>query len=78
MLELGATGASLRVLWVTLTGTKERSVEPKSQEFEIPPEVMLGSGQQVSSPWASSGAWLGWWLGLGWSALSPHHVPTAL
>uniref|UniRef100_A0A8C8TXA0 Hexokinase-3 n=1 Tax=Peromyscus maniculatus bairdii TaxID=230844 RepID=A0A8C8TXA0_PERMB len=47
VLELGATGASLRVLWVTLTGTKERSVEPKSQEFEIPPEVMLGSGQQL-------------------------------
>ncbi|XP_036043649.1 hexokinase-3 isoform X4 [Onychomys torridus] len=47
VLELGATGASLRVLWVTLTGTKERSVEPKSQEFVIPQEVMLGSGQQL-------------------------------
>ncbi|CAH6798398.1 hexokinase-3 [Phodopus roborovskii] len=47
VLELGATGASLRVLWVTLTGTKERSVEPKSQEFVIPQEVTLGAGQQL-------------------------------
>ncbi|EGV96489.1 Hexokinase-3 [Cricetulus griseus] len=47
VLELGATGASLRVLWVTLTGTKECSVEPKSQEFAIPREVMLGAGRQL-------------------------------
>lgn len=49
MLELGATGASLRVLWVTLTGAQEHRVEPRSQEFVIPQEVMLGPGQQVSS-----------------------------
>ncbi|XP_031214028.1 hexokinase-3 isoform X2 [Mastomys coucha] len=47
VLELGATGASLRVLWVTLTGTKERSVEPRSREFLIPQEVILGAGQQL-------------------------------
>lgn len=56
MLELGATGASLRVLWVTLTGTKERSVEPRSREFLIPQEVILGAGHQVSRQWASSAA----------------------
>ncbi|XP_007951171.1 hexokinase-3 [Orycteropus afer afer] len=47
VLELGATGASMRVLWVTLTGTKGRRVQPRSQEFVIPPEVMLGPGQQL-------------------------------
>ncbi|XP_034366355.1 hexokinase-3 isoform X1 [Arvicanthis niloticus] len=47
VLELGATGASLRVLWVTLTGTKEHSVEPRSREFVIPQEVILGAGQQL-------------------------------
>nr|XP_048303771.1 hexokinase-3 isoform X3 [Myodes glareolus] len=47
VLELGAKGASLRVLWVTLTDTKEQSVEPKSQEFVIPQEVMLGTGEQL-------------------------------
>lgn len=55
MLELGATEASLRVLWVTLTGTQEHRVEPKSQEFMIPREVILGSGQQVSNHCASLG-----------------------
>lgn len=44
------------MLWVTLTDTKEQSVEPKSQEFVIPQEVMLGTGEQVSSHCASSGA----------------------
>ncbi|XP_032740554.1 hexokinase-3 isoform X3 [Rattus rattus] len=47
VLELGATGASLRVLWVTLTGTKEHSVETRSWEFVIPQEVILGAGQQL-------------------------------
>ncbi|KAF0883512.1 HXK3 protein, partial [Crocuta crocuta] len=47
VLELGATGASLRVLWVTLTGTEGHRMEPRSQEFVIPPEVMLGPGQQL-------------------------------
>ncbi|XP_057348168.1 hexokinase-3 isoform X6 [Manis pentadactyla] len=47
VLELGATGASLRVLWVTLTGTEGHSMEPQSQEFVIPQEVMLGPGQQL-------------------------------
>ncbi|XP_052012426.1 hexokinase-3 [Apodemus sylvaticus] len=47
VLELGAAGASLRVLWVTLTGTKEHSVEPRSREFVIPQEVILGAGQQL-------------------------------
>uniref|UniRef100_D6RFA3 Phosphotransferase n=1 Tax=Mus musculus TaxID=10090 RepID=D6RFA3_MOUSE len=47
VLELGATGASLRVLWVTLTGTKECRVEPRSREFVIPQEVILGAGQQL-------------------------------
>ena len=49
VLELGATGASLRVLWVTLTGIKGQKVEPRSREFVIPQEVMLGPGQQVST-----------------------------
>ncbi|XP_023609513.1 hexokinase-3 isoform X3 [Myotis lucifugus] len=47
VLELGATGASLRVLWVTLTGTEGHQIEPRSQEFLIPQEVMLGPGQQL-------------------------------
>ncbi|XP_048964821.1 hexokinase-3 isoform X3 [Canis lupus dingo] len=47
VLELGATGASLRVLWVTLMGTGGHRMEPRSQEFVIPPEVMLGPGQQL-------------------------------
>lgn len=47
VLELGATGASLRVLWVTLTGTEGPRLEPRSQEFVIPQEVMLGPGQQL-------------------------------
>ncbi|MBZ3880769.1 Hexokinase-3, partial [Sciurus carolinensis] len=47
VLELGATGASLRVLWVTLTGIKGHRVEPRSQEFVIPEEVVLGTGQQL-------------------------------
>lgn len=47
VLELGATGASLRVLWVTLTGIKGHRMEPRSKEFVIPQEVMLGPGQQV-------------------------------
>ncbi|XP_006158941.2 hexokinase-3 [Tupaia chinensis] len=47
VLELGATGASLRVLWVTLAGTEGSRVEPRSQEFVIPHEVMLGAGQQL-------------------------------
>lgn len=47
VLELGATGASLRVLWVTLTGIEGRQTEPQSKEFVIPQEVMLGPGQQV-------------------------------
>ncbi|KFO34095.1 hexokinase-3 [Fukomys damarensis] len=47
VLELGASGASLRVLWVTLTGIKGQRVEPKSQEFVIPQEVVLGTGQQL-------------------------------
>ncbi|KAM9695730.1 hexokinase-3 [Trichechus inunguis] len=47
VLELGATGASVRVLWVTLTGTEGHRVEPRSQEFVIPPEVMLGPGKQL-------------------------------
>ncbi|XP_023572249.1 hexokinase-3 isoform X2 [Octodon degus] len=46
VLELGASGASLRVLWVTLTGIKGQKVEPKSQDFVIPQEVVLGTGQQ--------------------------------
>ena len=49
VLELGATGASLRVLWVTLTGIEGQKVEPRSREFVIPQEVMLGPGQQVST-----------------------------
>ncbi|XP_058402488.1 hexokinase-3 isoform X3 [Diceros bicornis minor] len=47
VLELGATGASLRILWVTLTGTEGHRMEPRSQEFVIPQEVMLGPGQQL-------------------------------
>ncbi|KAM5217240.1 hexokinase-3 isoform 3-T3 [Hipposideros larvatus] len=47
VLELGATGASLRVLWVTLTGIEGRQTEPRSKEFVIPQEVMLGPGQQL-------------------------------
>ncbi|XP_026638665.1 hexokinase-3 isoform X2 [Microtus ochrogaster] len=47
VLELGTKGASLRVLWVTLTDTKEQCVKPKSQEFVIPQEVMLGTGKQL-------------------------------
>ncbi|XP_004587446.2 hexokinase-3 [Ochotona princeps] len=47
VLELGATGASLRVLWVTLTGMNGHRVEPRSQEFVIPKEVMLGTGQEL-------------------------------
>lgn len=47
VLELGATGASLRVLWVTLTGTEGCQMEPRSQEFLIPQELMLGPGQQL-------------------------------
>ncbi|KAL2778480.1 hexokinase-3 [Daubentonia madagascariensis] len=47
VLELGAKGASLRVLWVTLTGIEGHRVEPRSQEFVIPQEVMLGAGQQL-------------------------------
>lgn len=58
VLELGATGASLRVLWVTLTGIEGHKVEPRSQEFVIPQEVMLGPGQQVSTQCIGSGpAW---------------------
>lgn len=79
MLELGATGASLRVLWVTLTGTKEHRVEPRSREFVIPQEVILGAGQQVSSQGASSGAGdLAGRLGLRGSELSTPLVPIAL
>lgn len=61
MLELGATGASLRVLWVTLTGIKGHRVEPRSQEFVIPQEVVLGTGQQVSinaSVWDLVPSWV--------------------
>ncbi|XP_004679611.2 PREDICTED: hexokinase-3 isoform X1 [Condylura cristata] len=47
VLELGATGASLRVLWVTLAGTAGPRMKPQSQEFMIPQEVMLGPGEQL-------------------------------
>uniref|UniRef100_A0A671EQK2 hexokinase n=1 Tax=Rhinolophus ferrumequinum TaxID=59479 RepID=A0A671EQK2_RHIFE len=47
VLELGATGASLRVLWVTLTGLEGHRTKPRSKEFVIPQEVMLGPGQQL-------------------------------
>ncbi|XP_012516204.1 PREDICTED: hexokinase-3 isoform X2 [Propithecus coquereli] len=47
VLELGAKGASLRVLWVTLMGIEGPRVESRSQEFVIPQEVMLGAGQQL-------------------------------
>ena len=63
VLELGATGASLRVLWVTLTGIEGHRVEPRSQKFVIPQEVMLGAGQQVSTHCPASGVW-----GPGWAA----------
>lgn len=59
VLELGATGASLRILWVTLTGIEGHRIEPRSQEFVIPQEVMLGPGQQVSTHCPVSGAQLG-------------------
>lgn len=59
VLELGATGASLRVLWVTLVGNEGHRMEPWSQEFVIPPEVMLGPGQQVRAHCLGSGNWLG-------------------
>lgn len=61
VLELGASGASLRVLWVTLTGIKGQRVEPKSQEFVIPQEVVLGTGQQVSVHGPDWEAGLGDW-----------------
>lgn len=61
VLELGATGASLRVLWVTLLGIEGHRMEPRSQEFVIPPEVMLGPGQQVRAHCRVSGNWLGGW-----------------
>ncbi|XP_006199011.1 hexokinase-3 [Vicugna pacos] len=47
VLELGAIGASLRVLWVTLMGTEGHRMEPQSREFVIPQEVMVGPGQQL-------------------------------
>ncbi|XP_004460065.2 hexokinase-3 [Dasypus novemcinctus] len=47
VLELGATGATLRILWVTLMGIGGHRMEPRSQEFAIPQEVMLGPGQQL-------------------------------
>ncbi|XP_037679004.1 hexokinase-3 isoform X2 [Choloepus didactylus] len=47
VLELGATGATLHILWVTLTGIGGPRTEPRSQEFVIPQEVMLGPGQQL-------------------------------
>lgn len=47
VLELGATGASLRVLWVMLTGAEGPKLETQSQEFVIPLEVMLGPGSQL-------------------------------
>ena len=59
VLELGATGASLRVLWVTLTGTEEPQIEPRSQEFLIPQELMLGPGQKVRALCQGSGT-AGW------------------
>uniref|UniRef100_A0A7N4NGT7 hexokinase n=1 Tax=Sarcophilus harrisii TaxID=9305 RepID=A0A7N4NGT7_SARHA len=46
VLELGASGATLRVLWVTLTGISGPRKEPVSQEFTIPTEITLGTGQQ--------------------------------
>lgn len=69
VLELGATGASLRVLWVTLTGIEGHWIEPWSKEFVIPREVMLGPGQQVRAHHQGSGTnqashyqpWLGLW-----------------
>ncbi|XP_038627012.1 hexokinase-3 [Tachyglossus aculeatus] len=47
VLELGGTDATLRVLWVTLTGDAHHKIEPKSQVFSIPSDVMLGSGLQL-------------------------------
>ncbi|XP_051834965.1 hexokinase-3 [Antechinus flavipes] len=47
VLELGASGATLRVLWVTLTGISGPRKEPVSQEFTIPTEITLGTGQQL-------------------------------
>lgn len=64
VLELGATGASLRVLWVTLTGIEGHQIEPRSQEFLIPQEVMLGPGQQVRAHCPGSGT--AGWLRLRW------------
>lgn len=55
VLELGATGASLRVLWVTLTGIEGHRIEPRSKEFVIPQEVLLGPGQQVRAHCQGSG-----------------------
>lgn len=60
VLELGATGASLRVLWVTLTGVEGHRIEPRSREFLIPQEVMLGPGQQVRTPCQAVGPQGGW------------------
>lgn len=60
VLELGATGASLRVLWVTLMGIEGHKMEPRSQEFVIPQEVMLGPGQQVSTHCTGSGPGGSW------------------
>lgn len=68
VLELGATGASLRVLWVTLMGVEGDWIEPWSKEFVIPQEVMLGPGQQVRAHYQGSGTNQGShyqpWLGL--------------
>ncbi|XP_043837583.1 hexokinase-3 [Dromiciops gliroides] len=47
VLELGASGATLRVLWVTLTGITGPRKEPMSREFTIPTEITLGPGQQL-------------------------------
>ncbi|XP_074148304.1 hexokinase-3 isoform X2 [Sminthopsis crassicaudata] len=47
VLELGALGATLRVLWVTLTGSSGPRKEPVSQEFTIPTEITLGTGPQL-------------------------------
>ncbi|XP_072487205.1 hexokinase-3 [Notamacropus eugenii] len=47
VLELGTSGTTLRVLWVTLTGITAPRKEPVSWEFTIPTEIMLGTGQQL-------------------------------
>ncbi|XP_027722962.1 hexokinase-3 isoform X1 [Vombatus ursinus] len=47
VLELGTSGATLRVLWVTLRGTTGPRKEPVSWEFTIPTEITLGTGQQL-------------------------------